>query len=125
MSFSRDGTRAEWRGNGRTLIIDQRDDPQPNPVADWERQEDFRVGRGDWNAYERIKIVPVDYFVKAADWEFRHTSGSGTRMHVLNRGFITGPKQAHGIYWSTPESQWADSLDDFRVIADNFVPNPE
>ena len=45
------GTRVEFRGGGRLLIIDQRDDPQPDPVADWERQESFRVNRGDWAEY--------------------------------------------------------------------------
>ena len=109
--------------DGRLLIIDQRDDPQPNPVADWERQESIRVERGDWPGYRKIKIVDVDYFQKAADWEWTYAGNSG-RIHVLNRGFITGPKQAHSIYWSTSESRWAASLSDLQIILDNFVPNP-
>jgi hypothetical protein len=125
MTASRDGsTRVRFEGGGRLLIIDQRDDPQPDPVADWERQEEYRVNRGDWADYEKIRIVAVDYFQKAADWEWRHTR-NGVRMRVLNRGFITGPKQAHGIYWSTPDSRWAASLSDLQIIFDNFVPNPE
>jgi hypothetical protein len=116
-------TRVEFRGGGRTLIIDQRDDPQPDPVADWERQESYRVARGDWDEYQKIKIVAVDYFQKAADWEWTY-AGDSARMHVLSRGFITGPKQAHGIYWSTPESRWTASKPDLQIIFDNFVPNP-
>ena len=84
----------------------------------------YRVERGDWAEYDRIQIVAVDYFQKAADWEWTYTGNSGTRIHVLNRGFITGPKQAHSIYWSTPESRWAASLSDLQIILDNFVPNP-
>jgi hypothetical protein len=125
MTASRDGrTRVRFEGGGRLLIIDQRDDPQPNPVADWESQESIRVARGDWPGYRKIKIVEVDYFRKAADWEWTY-DGNSSRMHVLNRGFITGPKQAHSIYWSTSESRWAASLSDLQVILDNFVPNPE
>jgi eukaryotic-like serine/threonine-protein kinase len=125
MTATIEGTRVNFSGGGRLLIIDQRDDPQPDPVADWERQESYRVKRGDWAEYQKIKIVEVDYFQKAADWEWRYTSESGNRMHVLSRGFITGPKQAHGIYWSTPESRWAASFSDLQIIFDNFVPNPE
>jgi hypothetical protein len=122
---SRESTRVRYElPDGRLLIIDQRDDPQPDPVADWKRQESIRVQRGDWAQYDRIRIVAVDYFQKAADWEWTYTARSGTRIHVLNRGFITGPKQAHSIYWSTPESRWAASLSDLQIILDNFVPNP-
>ena len=43
---------------------------------------------------------------------------------MINRGFVTGPKQAHAIYWSTPESQWKDNLDEFALITATFQPNP-
>jgi serine/threonine protein kinase len=127
MTFRRDQTRAEFRDNkGRLLIIDQRDDPQPDPVADWRDQERTRLAAGRYEDYQRIRIAEVEYRGwKTADWEWTYTGNSGGRIHVLSRGFITGPEQAHGIYWSTPASQWESNLDDFRVIVDNFVPNPE
>jgi hypothetical protein len=103
----------------RVLGIDQTDRPQPDPVADWKRQEANRVAAGDWADYHRLRIEPVKYFLKAADWEFTYTATSG-RTHVINRGFITSPRQAYAIYWSTPQSQWSANLDNFRLIARSF-----
>jgi eukaryotic-like serine/threonine-protein kinase len=108
-------------GGGRLLGIDQSDHPKSDPVADWRRQEASRVAAGDWNNYNRVRIVPVDYFLKAADWEFTYTAGGG-KMHVINRGFVTSPRQAYAIYWSTPQSQWSANLANFRLIAQSFRP---
>lgn len=108
---------------GRLLLIDQTDKPKKDPVADWTRQEGDRVAAGHWNDYRRVRIVKVDYFIACADWEFTYRGNSG-RVHVINRGFVTGPKQAHAIYWSTPESQWQDNLDEFALITASFQPNP-
>ena len=71
MTATIEGTRVNFSGGGRLLIIDQRDDPQPDPVADWKRQESYRVANGDWAGYQKIGIVEVDYFQKAADWDGR------------------------------------------------------
>jgi len=121
--MSRRGSMVYFRepGGGRVLGIDQTNRPKPDPVKDWRRQEANRVAAGDWDDYRRVRIVAVDYFVKAADWEFTYRARSG-RMHVVNRGFITSPHQAYAIYWSTPESQWSANLDDFRLIAQSFRP---
>jgi eukaryotic-like serine/threonine-protein kinase len=108
-------------GGGRLLGIDQTDQPKPDPVADWEQQEAYRVAAGDWADYHRVKIVAVKYFVKAADWEFTYAATHG-RQHVVNRGFITSPRQAYAIYWSTPDSQWSANLDNFQLIAQSFQP---
>nr|WP_239167563.1 serine/threonine-protein kinase [Catellatospora coxensis] len=108
---------------GRLLLVDQSDSPKKDPVADWTRQEGNRVRAGHWNDYRRVRIVKVDYFIACADWEFTYQGTSG-RVHVINRGFVTGPKQAHAIYWSTPESQWQDNLDEFALITASFQPNP-
>jgi hypothetical protein len=109
-------------GGGRVLGIDQSDRPKPDPVADWKQQEAARVRAGDWVDYHRVRIVPVKYFVKAADWEFTYRA-TGGRMHVINRGFITSPTQAYAIYWATPESEWSANLDNFRLIARSFRPS--
>lgn len=109
---------------GRLLLVDQSDSPKKDPVADWKRQEARRVAAGDWNDYRRVRIEKVDYFLACADWEFTYQGRSG-RNHVINRGFVTGPKQAHAIYWSTPESRWQDNLDEFALITASFRPNPE
>ncbi|GAA1630366.1 hypothetical protein GCM10009679_39220 [Saccharothrix algeriensis] len=109
---------------GRLLLVDQSDFPKKDPVADWKRQEARRVAAGDWNDYRRVRIEKVDYFLACADWEFTY-QGRGGRNHVINRGFVTGPKQAHAIYWSTPESKWQDNLDEFALITASFIPNPK
>jgi eukaryotic-like serine/threonine-protein kinase len=123
-TVSRRGSMVYFRepGGGRLLGIDQSDRPKSDPVADWEQQEARRVAAGDWNDYRQVRIVPVKYFVKAADWEFTYRSGGGGRTHVVNRGFVTSPHQAYAIYWSTPDSQWSANLDEFRLIAASFRP---
>ncbi|MDI1463495.1 serine/threonine-protein kinase [Catellatospora sp. KI3] len=122
---TRDGTIVRFTepDGGRLLLVDQSDSPKKDPVADWKRQEARRTAAGDWDDYQRIHIISVDYFIACADWEFTYRSRSG-RVHVINRGFVTGPKQAHAIYWSTPESRWNDNLDEFALITASFQPNP-
>lgn len=124
VSRQRTIVRFEEPSGGRLLLIDQSDSPKKDPVADWKRQEARRVAAGDWNDYRRVRIEKVDYFLACADWEFTYQGRSG-RNHVINRGFVTGPKQAHAIYWSTPESKWQDNLDEFALITASFQPNPK
>jgi hypothetical protein len=110
-------------GGDRLLGIDQTDKPRPDPVADWAGQEAYRVARGDFPSYRHIRLEAVDYFDKAADWEFTYVRG-GARVHVNNRGFITSPTQAYGMWWSTPDSRWERYLPDLRLIERSFVPAP-
>ncbi|BCB79945.1 hypothetical protein GCM10022251_08660 [Phytohabitans flavus] len=122
-SMSREGTMVFFRersGEGRVLGIDQTDQPKPDPVADWTQQE--RARRGNYSAYQRVKIAAVDYFDKAADWEWTYTSRNGNRLHVVNRGFITSPKQAYGIYWSTLDSSWAANQQNLALVLESFRP---
>lgn len=111
-----------WRDprSGVFLLIDQRRDPQPDPVADWQRNEANR--RSGYRDYQRIRIEEVSYWDKAADWEFTYTTDNRNRLHVLNRGFITAPDQAYSIYWATPASQWDAWRDELQVVFDGFVP---
>ncbi|MEU4394795.1 protein kinase [Kribbella sp. NPDC023855] len=117
----REGGRVYFRepGGSRFLLIDQTDQPKADPVADWRQQEAAR--RDGYPEYRRVRLEAVDYFQKAADWEFTYAVGGG-RQHVLNRGVVTSPRQAYGIYWSTPDRQWADSQDLWRAITDSFRP---
>ncbi|MFI6675889.1 protein kinase [Kribbella sp. NPDC050470] len=108
----------EPSGSG-LLIIDQTDRPKADPVADWRQQEEAR--RSGYTDYHRIRIEAVDYFDKAADWEFTYAARSG-RQHVLIRGVVTSAQQAYGIYWSTPDDQWEDNLPDLRTIFETFQP---
>jgi hypothetical protein len=120
---SREGTIVYFRDSrtGRVLGIDQTRKPAPNPVADWRGKADYRVARGDFPSYREIHIREVDYFQKAADWEFTFTR-NGTRQHVNNRGVITSKTQAYGFYWQTPDSSWARYRDDLQLVFDSFRP---
>ncbi|MEV4262478.1 protein kinase [Kribbella sp. NPDC049584] len=102
------------------LIIDQTDRPKADPVADWTQQEAAR--RSGYTDYHRIRIEPVDYFDKAADWEFTYTARNGRQQHVLIRGVVTSPNQAYGIYWSTPDNQWQQNLPALQTILETFQP---
>ena len=120
---TREGTMVYFRepGGGRVLGIDQTDKPHPDPVADWTGKEAYRVDRGDFPGYRRVRLTEVDYFIKAADWEFTHLR-NGRRVHVNNRGFITSPTQAYGMWWSTSDSRWNEYLPQLRLIQRSFRP---
>ena len=102
--------------------IDQSPTPHWNPVADWTEQEGQRANTF-YPRYQRIKIVPVNYFLACADWEFTYDQG-GARAHVVNRGFVTSDHQAYGIWWSTPDGQWAADYKYFELITRTFQPKP-
>ncbi|GAA3341546.1 hypothetical protein GCM10020358_33320 [Amorphoplanes nipponensis] len=107
-------------GKGQVLGIDQTRKPQPDPVADWRGKAEYRVAAGDFPGYREIKIAPVKYWQKAADWEF--TFNGSTRQHVNNRGVITSKRQAYGIYWQTTDARWRADRDDLQLVFDSFRP---
>jgi hypothetical protein len=107
-------------GSNTFVLIDQTRRPKSDPVKDWENNEANR--RDDYNDYHRIRIEAVDYWDKAADWEFTYTSDNGTPLHVLNRGFVTAKDQAYSIYWNTRADQWGAELQRLRVVLDGFRP---
>ncbi len=119
-SFRRDGI-VYYRDpqGGRLLGIDQTDQPKLDPVADWESQAAHRVAAGDFPNYRLVGIRPVDFHVKAADWEFTYTSG-GRRLHVINRGAVFNSHQAYGFYWETSDDQWQANLANFELITKTF-----
>lgn len=110
-----------FRKGSQVLGIDQTKKPAPDPVADWRGKAEYRVSVGDFPSYREIHIKEVDYFDKAADWEFTFTR-NGVRQHVNNRGLITSPNQAYGIYWQTRDADWARLRDDLQLVFDSFRP---
>ena len=105
--------------SSRYLLVDQTDDPQPDPVQDWRNQEESVSQR--LPGYELISIEPVDFRdFDSADWQFTFDPGEPTR--VLNRNVITGPDQAYALYWSVPAAEYDESLATFDVIAETFTP---
>ena len=109
-------------GSSAYLLVDQTDDPAPDPVADWQAQEPRVAAR--LTGYERIgEIGPVDYRGwEAADWQFVFGENQGTR--VLNRNVVTGPDHAYALYWSVPSSRWDAMLPVQEQIAASFQPAP-
>jgi hypothetical protein len=122
-AVSREGTMVYFREpDGRVLGIDQTDQPKWDPVADWTAQEKQRSGT--LVGYQRIRIESVAFFLTGADWEYTYLWSDGTRLHVLDRGFVTSSTRAYAIFWLTPESQWEPSLPTFQLIAASFRPAP-
>ncbi|GIF38327.1 serine/threonine protein kinase [Actinoplanes xinjiangensis] len=118
---SKEGSIVYFRGDGKILGIDQTDEPKSNPVKDWTNQAENRVRGGDFPQYDEVHIKAVDYFRKAADWEFTFVR-DGVRRHVNNRGTVVADDKAYGIYWQTPDSEWNESRDDLQLVFDSFVP---
>lgn len=119
---SRRSTQVYFREpNGvRYLLIDQTSQPLSDPVADWTNQEQQR----SWTypGYSRVGITAVNYFRTCADWEFTYNYEDGTRVHVIDRGFVTGPTHGYAIYWLAPEADWQSSLGYFANFAASFRP---
>ncbi len=103
------------------LLIDQSGHPKPNPLADWRQQEANRIGT--YPGYHRIRLEAITYAPaeKAADWEFTYDR-NGVPTHVLNRNILANSRHAYALYWSTPESEWAQSFHLFQVFARTFQP---
>jgi len=122
---TKEGPRTDFTepDTGRFLRVDQTQDPQPDPVADWENQEASVSQR--LPGYELIGIESVAYRdYDAADWEFTWDPEEGQPLHVLNRNLITGPDQAYALYWNTPDERWEESLPVFETFAETFQPAP-
>jgi eukaryotic-like serine/threonine-protein kinase len=120
--FGRDPDgRAQWQDptTNRLLLIDQTREPKPDPLQDWENNEQAR--RDGYEDYQRVRLEAVSYWDSAADWEFTYTLG-GTPVHVLNRNVITASDQAYSIYWRTPADTWEDNREELQVVLDGFVP---
>ncbi|GAA2548894.1 hypothetical protein GCM10010435_18130 [Winogradskya consettensis] len=115
------GDEIYFRGDNRLLIIAQTDQPKPDPLADWQQQEASR-SNGTYKNYSRVKLQSVDYFQKAADWEFFYTTSSGNKQHAVKRNFLTSPKKAYSINWYVTPGDWAASQADLQNIYKGFKP---
>jgi eukaryotic-like serine/threonine-protein kinase len=108
---------------GIFLLIDQSDDPKPDPLADWEQQQANR--ESSYPDYHLIRLESVNYpqAEKAADWEFTYDK-NGVPVHVLNRNVLANAHHAYALYWSTPESDWNAYFRYFQAFAATFRPAP-
>jgi eukaryotic-like serine/threonine-protein kinase len=106
---------------GIFLIIDQSDQPKPDPLADWRQQASAR--QSSYPGYRLIMLRAIRYpqAQKAADWEFSYDS-DGVVTQVLNRNILANAHHAYALYWSTPASQWDANYHFFQVFAATFQP---
>jgi serine/threonine protein kinase len=109
--------------SGIYLLIDQSDQPRPDPLADWRQQAAAR--QGTYPGYHLILLKAVTYpqAEKAADWEFTYDL-NGVPVRVLNRNVLANAKHAYALYWSTPASDWDADYHYFQAFADTFKPAP-
>ena len=116
----RDGQRVRFDdpASGRYLLVDQTDQPQPDALADWQRQEPTVARRLDGYQLVGLERVAVPGAQDAADWEFRH---SGV-VQVLNRNLLVRPDKAYALYWSGREETWAADRQLFDAVASTFQP---
>ncbi|HEX9528230.1 MAG TPA: serine/threonine-protein kinase, partial [Streptosporangiaceae bacterium] len=107
--------------SGIFLLIDQSDQPKPNPLADWQQQAANR--QGTYPDYHLILLRAVRYTQaeKAADWEFTYNR-NGVMVQVLNRNILANAQHAYALYWSTPVSDWHAYYHFFQVFAATFRP---
>jgi eukaryotic-like serine/threonine-protein kinase len=106
--------------SGRFLLVDQTTEPKDDPLTDWQANEPSVAAR--LSGYERISLDRVEYRGwNTADWEFTWDGRNG-QIHVLNRNIRVSDERAYALYWSVPESLWADSRGMFDVIAQSFQP---
>jgi hypothetical protein len=107
--------------SGIFLLIDQSDQPKPNPLADWQQQAANR--QGTYPDYHLILLRAVHYTQaeKAADWEFTYNR-NGVMVQVLNRNILANAQHAYALYWSTPVSDWNAYYHFFQVFAATFRP---
>jgi len=103
------------------LIIDQSDQPKPDPLADWQQQAANRAGT--YPGYHLIRLQSVNYpqAEKAADWEFTYDR-SGVPVHILNRNILANAHHAYALYWSAPEAKWNAYYHYFQAFAATFRP---
>jgi tRNA A-37 threonylcarbamoyl transferase component Bud32 len=109
--------------SGIFLLIDQSDQPRPDPLADWRQQAAAR--QGTYPGYHLILLKAVRYpqAEKAADWEFTYDR-NGVTVQVLNRNILANAQHAYALYWSAPASDWDAYYHFFQVFADTFRPAP-
>ncbi|SDR10794.1 Serine/threonine protein kinase [Thermostaphylospora chromogena] len=111
--------RGPGSARGSYLLVQEAEQPRPDPLADWRAQE--KVARHNFTGYKRIRIAKADYMKAAADWEFTWRTSSG-RARVLNRGFLTHNGRGYALYWHTRADSWKKDLPYFQGFAATFTP---
>ncbi|WAL72197.1 serine/threonine-protein kinase [Kitasatospora sp. YST-16] len=118
-------TSRRFEGRGLRLVVDWQSPAGASALKDW--QESDRNAR--MTNYRKVRVEAVSYrdWANAADWEWTYTGKTGTLLHSLNRGFVTGNgKYGYAIYWTMPEEVWSapDGSLARRIAFESFQPAP-
>ncbi|NUR72921.1 MAG: protein kinase [Hamadaea sp.] len=109
----------EQGGGGRVLGVMSSEITTNDPKAALAEQESDQSSKSN---YQKLKLDSVDYRdYPAADWEWLYTTGNGTNMHVLRRGFIANGR-FYTFSWYVSQEDWAADQDEIAVIAGGFQP---
>ncbi|RZU50245.1 serine/threonine protein kinase [Krasilnikovia cinnamomea] len=119
--ISHPGRELHVRWDNRLLIIDQTDQPQPDPLADSKEQEQARRN-SKYRDYDPVRLEAVKYFYKAADWEFFYTTSSNNRQHVWKRNFLSSPDQAYSIGMYAVPEDWGSASQEMQIMLKGFKP---
>ncbi|RKE19503.1 serine/threonine-protein kinase [Streptomyces sp. TLI_171] len=118
-------TSRRFEGHGLRLVVDWQSPAGDSALKDWQE--------ADRNAkmpnYRKVRVESVAYrnWNNAADWEWTYSGKTGTLLHSLNRGFVTGNgKYGYAIYWTMPEEVWSapDGSLARRISFESFQPAP-
>ncbi|MFD7643210.1 serine/threonine-protein kinase [Kitasatospora sp. NPDC059795] len=118
-------TSRRFEGNGLRLVVDWQSPAGDSALKDWQAAD----RSAKMSNYRRIRVETVAYrdWSNAADWEWTYSGKTGTVLHSLNRGFVTGNgKYGYAIYWTMPESVWSapDGSLARRISFESFQPAP-
>ncbi|MDT3399749.1 serine/threonine-protein kinase [Streptomyces sp. B1866] len=97
-----------YRGeaNFPRVQVDFTSSPGSDAVRAWRDNE--ASARKTMAGYRNLGIRGVDDwrgYPTVADWEFERVQ-NGTRVHVLDRGFVTDPHHGYAIMITCPSDQW-------------------
>jgi len=107
-------------GEGRYLGVDQWQQPDTDLVGYWRQKENQVVG--GLPGYQLIDIRPrPQYFIAAADWEFRFDDGT-ERMHALAVAVLTSANRGYAYIWVTRDSTWESNRPELSRLPGVFQP---
>ncbi|WP_436970586.1 protein kinase domain-containing protein [Micromonospora avicenniae] len=120
----RAGERIEFRepDGARLLVVGELQSAPTSVVAELRTRE--KAEREQYDEYRKIRLAPVKYQVRAAEWEWTYLAGDGTRMHAVSRDFVANNGHAYTIGWTTADAEWSASRSTFELVADGFQALP-
>lgn len=120
-TYQRIGTTYCFRSprSTRVMTLDTARDPAADPLAASQAEESRIAGSGNPPGYALIGIAQVPLLNKAADWEFRYHSRSGTPRQAGVRWFVTSGR-AYTLGWSTTAKNWKPDLIKIQMIRGTF-----